>query len=246
MAANVDVAYFCSTILNNMKTSNNIIFYEEPEGPDKGLPDGKLISIKMMTIFEGIVTARPSPNYYLDVMPSLVEWCGGFSTFSCMPRIELKHDNTRCDFGRAYYTSCDYQFTEFHFTLYSVDELKQQIEAWERQYEESYSIWVPARVAKVVHDSRLMDLYFAERPWAEELHAWVASFKAGIGYTRYSWAADGHSCRPYHDRSIYLHHLVNPSLCGRLPQARVATRLRCRSSLMASCHEDAGNDLLGH
>ena len=55
-----------------------------------------------------------------------------------------------------------------------------------------------------------------------------------------------YSCRPYHDRSIYLHHLVNPSLCGRIPQARAASRLRCRSSLSASCHQDTGNDLIGH
>ena len=224
----------------------NTLLYEEPEGPDKGLPDGKLISIKMMTIFEDIVTACPSANYYLDVMPSLVEWCGGFSTFSCMPRIELKHDNTWSDFGRAYYSSCDYQFTEFHFTLYSVDELKQQIEAWERQYEESYSVWVPARVAKVVHDSRLMDLYFAERTWAEELHAWVASFKAGIGYTRYSWAADGHSCRPFNDKNIYQLQLAKLSLSVQNAQTSAASRPRCRSFLMASCRQLSGDDLLGH
>ena len=169
--------------------------------------------------------------------------CGGFTQW---PHIEIEHDITWNHFGRAYYDSRNYQFTEFHCTLCSVDELKQQIEAWEQLYEDSYSIWVPARVVKVAHDSRLMDLYFAERPWAEELRAWVEDFKAGIVYTRYSWSADGHSCRPYHDRFIYLHHLVNPSLCGRIPQARVATRLCCRSSLLASSHKDAGNDLLGH
>ena len=43
-----------------------------------------------------------------------------------------------------------------------------------------------------------------------------------------------------------LHHLAKLSLCGTQPQARVAARPRCRSYLMASCHQSSGDDLLGH
>jgi len=47
-----------------------------------------------------------------------------------------------------------------------------------------------------------------------------------------------------HDYS--LHHLAKLSLSGSQPQARVAARPRCRSYLMASCHQGSGDDLLGH
>ena len=44
----------------------------------------------------------------------------------------------------------------------------------------------------------------------------------------------------------YLHQFAKLSLSGNPPQARVAARPRCRSYLMASCHQSSGDDLLGH
>lgn len=173
--------------------------------------------------------------------------CGSLSHhYSYLPDIKLAHNDTWEHFGRAYYSSCDYQFTGFSFTLYSVDELKRQIEEWERYYERNLTLLVPPCLSEEVHAPLFLDKFFAERTWDEELCDWMDHFKTRFGYAKYSWEADGHSCRPYHDRILYLHRLVKPSLCGRLPQARTASRLRCRSSLMASCHRDTGDDLLGH
>ena len=221
----------------------NTLLYEEPEGPDKGLPDGKLISIKLMTIFEGIVTARPSPNYYLDVMPSLVEWCGGFSTFSCMPRIELKHDNTWSDFGRAYYSSCSYQFTEFHFILYSVDELKQQVVDWDE-----------TRTLPCVLEDEPNSAFagfltfedFVSESWRTELHDFVERYVGKPTKQENLWTADGHSCHPFKDTLFYLHQLAKQVLSGYSPHVSAAKRPRCRSLLMASCRQLSGDDLLGH
>ena len=172
--------------------------------------------------------------------------CGDFTRhFTRWTRIEVEHDNTWDDFGRAYFENHDYQFTEFHCTLCSVDEIRRQIEAWVQQYELNRSEFAPCLVREV-HESQLLDLYFAENHWDEGLCAWIEDFRTRNSISKYYWAADGHSCRPYHDSIIFLHQLVHPSLCGRLPQSRAASRLRCRSSLMASCHQDAGDDLLGH
>lgn len=56
----------------------------------------------------------------------------------------------------------------------------------------------------------------------------------------------GRSYLPQNSRYLYLHHLAKLSLGGTHPQARVAARPRCRSYLMASCHQPSGDDLLGH
>jgi hypothetical protein len=219
----------------------NLFAIDEAEGPNQSLPDFHLISIQVKFLPDFFETTR--------TLPSLFDF-GDFSFDSHWHhgwhRFEVDHDDTWEHFGRAYYSSCDYQITEFSFTLYSVDELKRQIEEWERYFAQNLMLWVPPCLSDEVHASRFIDHYFAERSWDEELCAWMDDYKTSIGYTKYSWEADGHSCRPYHDRALYLHHLVKPSLCGRIPQARTASRLRCRSSLMASCHRDTGDDLLGH
>lgn len=56
----------------------------------------------------------------------------------------------------------------------------------------------------------------------------------------------GRSYLPQNSCYLYLHHLAKLSLGGTHPQARVAARPRCRSYLMASCHQSTGDDLLGH
>ena len=240
VAAYCNVVYFCSIIFDNMKTSIfNTIFIEEPEGPDRGLPDSLLFSITVKTCIEGIVTTYSRP--------CLFEGCGGFSTISSMPSFDIAHDTTWDDFGRAYYNSCNYQFTEFHFTLCLVDELKQQIEAWERQVEVSCTIWMPTRVERVVHDHRLADLYFAPRRWDEQFYAWIEELRAKESINKNLWMADDHhSCHLFEDKSFYLHQLAKLSLSGLCSQARVAAQPCCRSYLMASCRQSSGDDLLGH
>ena len=224
--------------------NNNIIFYEEPEGPDIGLRDGSLLSIKIKTFIEGIVSVRPAPNYYYDVMPCLFEGWGGFSTFSYTPRVEMEHDTTWDDFGRAYYSSCNYQYTGCHFTLYSVDELKRQIEEKLQQYEQNWTITAPCIVCKV-HESSILTRYFSESHWNEDLCARIDDFKAENVIARDFWKADDHSCRPFHDKFIYQHQLAKLSLSGHRPQTTATWRPCCRSFLMASCHQSSGDDLLG-
>ena len=58
---------------------------------------------------KGMVTTRTRPCLF-D--------CGSLSHhYSYLPDIRLAHDDTWEHFGRAYYSSCDYQFTGFSFTL---------------------------------------------------------------------------------------------------------------------------------
>ena len=221
----------------------NTLLYEEPEGLDKGLPDGKLISIKLKTIFEGIVTARPAPNYYLDVMPSLFEGCGGFSTFSCMSRIELKRDTTWDGFGRAYYSSCSYQFTEFHFILYSVDELKQQIMDWDEtrtlpcvlEDEPNSAFAEPLTLGDLLSEH-----------WRTELHDFMERYAVRLTKQENLWTADGHSCLPFKDKLLYLHQLAKLNLSVQNAQTSAASRPCCRSFLMASCRQLSGDDILSH
>lgn len=56
----------------------------------------------------------------------------------------------------------------------------------------------------------------------------------------------GRSYLPQNSHSHYLHHYAKLSLSGTHPQAGAAARPRCRSYLMASCHQPSGDDLLGH
>ena len=221
----------------------NTLLYEEPEGPDKGLPDSKFISITLKTVFEGIVTARPAPNYYLDVMPSLFERCGSFSTFSSLPSIKLKHDSTWDDFSRAYYDSRDFQFTEFHVTLCSVDELRQQIVDWDETHT------LPC-VLEDEPNSAFAEVLTLEdlvsEHWRTELHDFMERYAVRLTKQENLWTADGHSCLPFKDKLLYLHQLAKLSLSVQNAQTSAASRPCCRSFLMASCRQLSGDDLLGH
>lgn len=58
------------------------------------------------------------------------------------------------------------------------------------------------------------------------------------------WETDAYSCRPYHDRTVYKHQLVEPRLC--VSHVRATTRPCCRSFLKASSLQKSGDDVLGH
>ena len=221
----------------------NTLLYEEPEGPDKGLPDSKFISITLKTVFEGIVTARPAPIYYMNVMPSLFERCGSFSTFTSLPSIKLKHDSTWDGFGRAYHSSCSYQFTEFHFILYSVDELKQQIMDWDETRTLPYVLEDEPNSA-FAGVLTLEDL--VSEHWRTELHDFVERYAGRPTKQENLWTADGHSCLPFKDKLLFLHQLAKQVLSGYSPHVSAAKRPCCRSFLMASCRQLSGDDLLGH
>ena len=173
--------------------------------------------------------------------------CASFSHhYTYLPDIKVVHDDTWDDFGRAYFERYDYQFTEFHCTLCSVDEMKQQIEAWLRQYEQNRITSDLNLMAKPVGPS-VLEHYLSQRHWNEDFHVWIEDFQAQYIVERKLWTADEHhSCHPYKDMLIYQHQLAKLSLGGTHPQARMAARPCCRSFLMASCRQSSGDDLLGH
>ena len=187
---------------------------------------------------EGMVATRTrSVLYDFD--------CGDyFHQYNYLPDIKVAHDDT-WDFGRAYFESRDYQFTEFHCTLCSVDEIRQKIEAWVRQYERNRIVSLPC-VPKRWCFPNLFEHYLAENRLDDRLSALIEDLKAKNPITEIYWEADGHSCRPFDDKSFYLHQLAKLSLSGAHPQARTAARPCCRSFLMASRRQPSGDDLLGH
>ncbi|MCR5659065.1 MAG: hypothetical protein K6G25_07040 [Bacteroidales bacterium] len=219
-------------LLYDFKTIN------EAEDLDQSLHSLHLISININVLME---------DFYCTSSRPLLFDCGAFTRhITRLPRLEVEHDDSWDEFGRAYYDSRDFQFTEFHVTLCSVDELRQQIEAKMREFEQNNIISV-ACVVKEERHSSLLDRYFVENDWNEDLLAWIEDFQARNLFAENIWVVrTDYSCHPYHDKSLYLHQLAKLSLSGTHPQARMAARPCCRSFLMASCRQSSGDDLLGH
>ena len=169
--------------------------------------------------------------------------CGSLSHhYSYLLDIKVEHD-TWDDF--AYFESFDYPFTEFHCTLCSVDEIRQKVEAWVRQYEQNRIVSLPCAPRRRCFPN-LFEHYLAENRLDGKLPALIEDLKAKNTITEIYWDADGHSCHPFEDKSFYLHQLAKLSLSGTHPQARTAARPCCRSFLMTSCRQSSGDDLLGH
>ena len=176
----------------------------------------------------------------------LFEGAFSFRSYTPMPRFDIAHDSTWDDLGRAYYDSRDFQLPDFHCTLYFVDELKQQIEAIMRQYEQNRIMSVPYVMVEEPH-SNLLDRYFAENHCNEDLIAWIENFKAQKTITETIWKAVEHySCHPYEDSCFYQLQLAKLSLSVHNVPTSAASRPCCRSFLMASCRQLSGDDLLGH
>ena len=211
---------------------------DEVEGLNQSLHNSHLISINLNVLIEDFVSTHTRP-YLFD--------CSDFTRhYTRLPRIEVKHDDTWDGFGRAYFDSRDYQFTEFHVTLCSVDELRQQIEAWMRQYEQNRVTSDLYLIAEPIVPS-FFERYFSQRHWNEDFYSWIEDFQPRCIIERKLWTSDEHhSCRPYIELLTYQHQLAKLSLSGTHPQARKAARPCCRSFLMASCRQSSGDDLLGH
>ena len=218
--------------------STRPLFYDCKDLPPS-LSESGCITINIAIPADAFVVTRTRPSLF-D--------CEAFVQFSHWnhKKMELKHDSTWDGFGMAYYSSCNYQLTELHFTLYSVDELRQQIEAKMQQFEEHRYVMVPCFIKEELAPSPL-DFYFAENGWDGGLCAWVEDFLAKNRITRNAWVADDHhSCHPFEDKIFYLHQLAKQILSGYSPHVSAAQRPHCRSFLMATCHQLSGDDLLGH
>ena len=136
----------------------------EAEDLDQSLHSLHLISINISVLRE---------DFYCTSSRPLLFDCGDFTRhITHLPRLEVEQDYTGDEFGRAYYESRDFQFTEFHVTLCSVDELKHQIEAKIWEFEQNNIISVECVVKEERHSS-LLDCYFAEDDWNEDLSAWI-------------------------------------------------------------------------
>ena len=211
---------------------------DEVGGLNQSLRNSHLISINLNVLIEDFVSTNSRPL--------LFEGCGGINYSTYWPKIEIAHDSTWDNFGRAYYDSRDFQFTEFHVTLCSVDELRQQIEAKMQEFEQNSIKSDLYLFAEPVGPS-LYERCFAGIHWNEELYAWIEDFRATNIFTASIWEADEHhSCHPYEDTTFYLHQLAKLILSGHNPQTSAASRPCCRSFLMASCRQLSGDDLLGH
>ena len=161
------------------------------------------------------------------------------------PDIKVAHDDTWDDFGRAYFESCDYHFTGFHCTLCSVDEIQQKIESWLREYEEnSVSSDLYNLVAPCAPD--LLTQYLTDCHLNADFCTWIEGIATRNAISRDLWKADVHSCFPYKALLFFQHQLAKLSLSGYSPHVSAAKRPRCRSLLMATCHQLSGDDLLGH
>ena len=147
----------------------NLFTIDEAEGPNQSLPDFHLISIQVKFLPDFFETTR--------TLPSLFDF-GDFSFDSHWHhgwhRFEVDHDDTWEHFGRAYYSSCDYQITEFSFTLYTVDELKRQIEEWERYFAQNLMLWVPPCLSDEVHASHSLTIILpSDHGTRNCVHGWT-------------------------------------------------------------------------
>ena len=182
------------------------------------------------------------------VRPYLFDFdCGIFSRRYTYyyPDIKVAYDDTWDDFGRAYFESRNYQFTGFHCTLCSVDEIQQKIESWLRECEQNsvssdlYNLVAPCTPG-------LLTQYLADLHLNEDFCTWIDGVVTRNTISRDLWKADAHSCFPYKEQLFFQHQLVKLSLSGAHPQSGTAARPCCRSFLMASRRQPSGDDLLGH
>ena len=230
--------YFCGEEKNNyFMTKNYTLQFDWPEDLDQSLHISNLISIKLDVSMMDFVSTNSRPL--------LFEGCGGINISNYWPKIEIAHDSTWDNFGRVYYDSRDFQFTEFHVTLCSVDELRQQIEVKMREFEQNSVVSDLCLLAEPVMPS-FFERCYLQRHWNEDLYAWVEDFKTNTFYARNLLEADNHSCHPYDDTYFYQHQLAKLSLSGLKPQTSAASRPCCRSFLMASCRQLSGDDPLSH
>ena len=137
---------------------------DEVGGLNQSLHLSSLISIKLDVSMMDFVSTNSRP--------SLFEGCCGVTISTYWPKIEIAHDSTWDNFGRAYYDSRDFQFTEFHVTLCSVDELRQQIEAKMREFEQNSVVSDLCLLAEPVMPS-FFERCCLQRHWNEDLYAWV-------------------------------------------------------------------------
>lgn len=218
-------------------TKNYTLQFDWPENLEQSLHISNLISINLNGSMLDFVSTNSRPL--------LFEGCGGINISNYWPKIEIAHDSTWDNFGRAYYDSRDFQFTEFHVTLCSVDELRQQIEIKMREFEQNSVVSDLCLLAESVMPS-FFERCYLQRHWNEDLYAWVEDFKTNTFYARNLLEADNHSCHPYDDTYFYQHQLAKLSLSGLKPQTSAASRPCCRSFLMASCRQLSGDDPLSH
>ena len=202
------------------------------------IPDG--IQVRRMDYFKDL-------SLHLDFdafFDSLFSDC----TFKERPQYHyVPEENPWADFGRAYFHPYQFDPERFEVNLYTVDETRRQIEAYESNMTSLPSfavidsrnpVSVEGRAVEeeclLVGDScvslQCLKGMALETPYYENvIDNWNDGWKASIPYIKFT----------------SLHCLA---LCGerRSPEAVAASRRRCRSFLAAQADEKPSDDLLGH
>lgn len=203
------------------------------------IPDG--IQVRRMDYFKDL-------SFHLDLdafFDSLFSVC----TFKERPQYHyVPEENPWADFGRAYFHPYQFDPERFEVNLYTVDEMRRQIEAYESNMtcQPGFAVidgcnpvgGVECRAVEeeclLVGDScvslQCLKGMALETPYYENvIDNWNDGWKASIPYIKFS----------------SLHCLA---LCGerRSPEAVAALRRRCRSFLAAQADEKPSDDLLGH
>lgn len=217
-----------------MKLFDTIHGLADYEDTSTSLPKIKLETIKFSALDFEIALVDMSKSLFAFIEHSTL-W----------PHTGVQYDSTWDNYGRAYFESRDYEFTGFHFALNTVDELNRQIEEQMQQYEQNQTVDAFYYLEEP-SSYNFFERHLAQRHWNQKLYEWIEGYKADNTLFRTYWDADGHSCHPFDDKSLYLHQLAEHSLSVPQPQTSAASRPCCRSFLMASCHQLSGDDLLGH
>jgi len=233
------IAYFCFIVIKIivLMVTDNISTTYVDEDLNGGPQGGVFIAIRVVNPEDDMVVARKRPCLFdLSSMD-----LGGL--LPRIPEIKIKHNNDWEQWGRAYYQSFEYELKEFHYTICSIDELRQRLEEWDRYHEKHDTGHMPL-IIPVNRTSEYLDRYFAECNWNDCLCDCVEEFKIEWLFERQFLEENSHSHFPFPfvDVLLYQEQLVKFNMSGLRKQASAILRPCCRSFLAAPRCDDADDD----
>lgn len=202
------------------------------------IPDG--IQVRRMDYFKDL-------SFHLD-LDAFFDSLFSVSTFKGRLQYHyVPEENPWADFGRAYFHPYQFDPERFEVNLYTVDEMRRQIEAYESNMSFTHRNDVISDLNPVCEYGlaveepfypfgdccrslqSLKELAIGTQNYENVISHWNDGFRAAVPYIKYP----------------SLHCLA---LCGerQSPEAVAASRRRCRSFLAAQADEKPSDDLLGH
>ena len=159
----------------------------------------------------------------------------------------VPQENPWADFGRAYFHPYQSDSERFEVNLYTVDEMRRQIEAYESNMSFTQRFDVISDLDSVCEYGLALEEPFY--PFDDCCSSLQCLKELVIGITSYEnvishWSDGCRAAVPY-IKYPSLHCLA---LCGerQSPEAVAASSRRCRSFLAAQADEKPNEDLLGH